>query len=368
MNNFGLPIRYLIYISYNGNYFYGFQRQVFKKQNDLLRSVFGIFKSALTLLNPECHIQIRGSSRTDTGVHALNSSLHFDLQHPNADKIFTPTYIKYRLNQIFVRCKEHVRVNSVRIVPSTFDARKNAIYKTYVYKIAVPKYPNDQLINKKKVDRSRDNKHLYYQQRININSKEEEIYHERLSCFAIPLWAQNLIHFFPYPDFCRQKVGEAIKLFVGDHDFATFMSPCSKKSSQTHKYLLTKRTISSAEFYPLGKNINDQDTKFNFIDHFFNLSEFDYYQFTFESRGFLYHQVRKMVGALLSLGIGKISIEDIRYMLDNPDIENWNPRILMAPANGLYLADVKYDLKDLTNFTSDYPLFKYDETGTIIDS
>jgi len=50
-----------------------------------------------------------------------------------------------------------------------------------------------------------------------------------------------------------------------------------------------------------------------------------------------------MVGALISVAAGRISIEDIRYMLENPTEHSWNKRIIVVPPHGLYLTDVEYD-------------------------
>jgi tRNA U38,U39,U40 pseudouridine synthase TruA len=50
-----------------------------------------------------------------------------------------------------------------------------------------------------------------------------------------------------------------------------------------------------------------------------------------------------MVGALISVAAGRISVEDIRYMLENPSEHSWNHRIIVVPPHGLYLTDVEYD-------------------------
>lgn len=54
-------------------------------------------------------------------------------------------------------------------------------------------------------------------------------------------------------------------------------------------------------------------------------------------------QVRRMVGALISVAAGHISIEDIQYMLENPSKHSWNNRINVVPPYGLYLVGVEYD-------------------------
>jgi tRNA U38,U39,U40 pseudouridine synthase TruA len=50
-----------------------------------------------------------------------------------------------------------------------------------------------------------------------------------------------------------------------------------------------------------------------------------------------------MVGALISVAEGRTSVEDIRYMLENPSKHSWNNRIIVVPPYGLYLTDVEYD-------------------------
>jgi tRNA U38,U39,U40 pseudouridine synthase TruA len=54
-----------------------------------------------------------------------------------------------------------------------------------------------------------------------------------------------------------------------------------------------------------------------------------------------------MVGALISVAAGHISIEEIRYMLENPSKHSWNNRITVAPPCGLYLVSVEYDPLDI---------------------
>jgi tRNA U38,U39,U40 pseudouridine synthase TruA len=54
-----------------------------------------------------------------------------------------------------------------------------------------------------------------------------------------------------------------------------------------------------------------------------------------------------MVGALISVAAGHISIEDIRYMLENPSKHSWNNRINVVPPYGLYLVGVEYDPQDI---------------------
>lgn len=54
-----------------------------------------------------------------------------------------------------------------------------------------------------------------------------------------------------------------------------------------------------------------------------------------------------MVGALISVAAGHTSVEDIRYMLENPSERSWDNRIIVVPPHGLYLTDVEYDPLEL---------------------
>lgn len=58
-----------------------------------------------------------------------------------------------------------------------------------------------------------------------------------------------------------------------------------------------------------------------------------------------------MVGALIALGLGKITEKDITVMLQVPSHHNWNSRITSAPPNGLHLLNVEYDLDELRRCT-----------------
>lgn len=58
-----------------------------------------------------------------------------------------------------------------------------------------------------------------------------------------------------------------------------------------------------------------------------------------------------MVGALITLGLGRITEKDITVMLQVPSHYNWNPRIVPAPPNGLHLLYPEYDPEELRRCT-----------------
>ena len=103
---------------------------------------------------------------------------------------------------------------------------------------------------------------------------------------------------------------EAIKVFEGDHDFTTFRAASCEATSPI-------RTID----------------KTNIIQHQEQIV------ITFESRSFLQHQVRSMVGALKLVGEGKWSVENLKLALEAKDRTKC---AALAPPCGLYLVKVRY--------------------------
>jgi len=107
-----------------------------------------------------------------------------------------------------------------------------------------------------------------------------------------------------------EAMQSAIKVFEGEHDFTTFRAASCEAASPV-------RTIS----------------KTNIVKHY------DEIIITFESRSFLQHQVRSMVGALKLVGEGKWSKYDLQLALEAKDRTKCGA---LAPASGLYLAKVEY--------------------------
>ncbi len=58
-----------------------------------------------------------------------------------------------------------------------------------------------------------------------------------------------------------------------------------------------------------------------------------------EARSFLHRQVRSMVGTLVEVGLGKMTVEDVAAALAAADRTRCGP---VAPPDGLYLVRVDY--------------------------
>lgn len=118
--------------------------------------------------------------------------------------------------------------------------------------------------------------------------------------------------YYPYP-LDINKMQEAIKDLVGTHDFTGFTAAGTSVENKV-------RTITEATLV--------QDDKTGFL------------VFTFSGNGFLYKQVRNMVGTLLKIGNGRMPVEQIKVILDSKNRQLAGP----TPAgNGLYLKEIRYE-------------------------
>lgn len=110
-------MKYMMVISYDGSKFHGFQRQ----KN--VRNVQGYLEKNISELLNE-NIVVKGSGRTDRGVHAKYQVVHFET---NIDI----SNLKSSLNKVLIDLK----VKKVKLVSDFFHARHSVKNKTYLYKI-----------------------------------------------------------------------------------------------------------------------------------------------------------------------------------------------------------------------------------------
>jgi tRNA pseudouridine38-40 synthase len=125
--------RYFLEVSYKGTAYSGFQSQHNANtiQAEVEKGVEIILKDKLTMT---------GSSRTDTGVHALQNYFHFDTILPLEQTldIQTVTQIIYKLNAIL---PADIVVKNIRLVPPESHCRFDALSREYNYYIYRQKDP-----------------------------------------------------------------------------------------------------------------------------------------------------------------------------------------------------------------------------------
>ena len=112
----------------------------------------------------------------------------------------------------------------------------------------------------------------------------------------------------------------AAQALIGKHDFSSFRtSKCQAKSPV--------RTLSSIDIRTLSPSLTAP------------LEPTQVLHITVRARSFLHHMVRNIVGTLVEVGIGRIPAFRVKEILAARD-RQVAPG--MAPAHGLYLAEVGY--------------------------
>ena len=243
-------MRFLIKFSYDGSSYSGFQRQ------KGLETIQEKLEDALTKVNNNKPTIITATGRTDKGVHALCQYGHADI-----DVNVNEKKLKRALNS---NLPEDIHVIETKIVDESFHARYGVKSKEYRYYINTGEY---NPIEKKYC--------FQYNHELNID-----------------------------------KMNEAIKHFIGTHDFRAFVTENKEKNNCI-------RTITKA-------SIKEEKEKI---------------VITFIGDGFLRYQVRNMVGILIRVGEEKISPEIVEKIIESKDRTKSGKT---APAEGLYLVNVEY--------------------------
>ena len=117
--------RYFLEVSYKGTNYSGFQTQ--KNANSIQEEV----EKAFLILQKE-KVLLTGSSRTDTGVHALQNFFHFDF-----DGLIHPQFV-YKINAIL---PADIVVKNILPVSPDAHCRFDAISREYKYFIYREKNP-----------------------------------------------------------------------------------------------------------------------------------------------------------------------------------------------------------------------------------
>ena len=160
-------------IAYDGAFFRGFQQQKDTKNTVTTAIQDALF--SIGILSP-----IRGSGRTDRGVHASNQVIDFELP------LFWQDLVK--LKEVLNKKLKYIHIKHISKVDNNFHARfsaKKRVYR-YIFKTTTP-----------------------------------SIFEARYISY--------------YKPFDKSKLQESLELFVGEHDFSNFI----KTGSITHTNIRT---------------------------------------------------------------------------------------------------------------------------------
>ena len=239
--------RYFLEITYNGKGYAGFQVQknAVTIQSETERALKVFFRQP---------IHLTGSSRTDTGVHALQNYFHFDFEGE------IDSAIVYNLNAILPPA-----IAIRRIIPMQpgAHARFHAISREYRYYLYQTKNP---------------------------------FLHDRA-------------YYFPY-GLDLQAMHESAALIAGCHDFTSF----SKRSTQAKNFLCS---LNQSEWVKEG----------------------DCLVYRVRGNRFLRGMVRGLVGTMLQVGLGRISVSELKEIIENKDCTGAD---FSVPGHGLFLVAVNF--------------------------
>ena len=237
-------------IEYDGKDFNGWQKQPTKL------NIQGEIERAIQDITGE-EVELIASGRTDAGVHALGQVANFKINSNIPVEKF-PIALNTKL-------KRSIRILEAEEVEERFHSRYNCKKKTYRYII-------------------------------NNSENGTAIYRNLEYNFSQKLYLE--------------KMQEAVKFFLGEHDFKGFKaSGTSSKSSV--------RTVYDAQVYKKDDRVIIELT----------------------GNGFLYNMVRIISGTLVDVGTGKILPEQIPGIIESKDRTRAGKTL---PPQGLYLVKVEY--------------------------
>ena len=183
-----MKIRLLL--SYQGTDFYGWQRQKKARtvQGEIEKALFRLFQKSLSVL---------GSGRTDTGVHALGQTAHFEI----SSSAWKSLDIVTALNHL---TPPDISLLAAWKAPKEFHARFSAQKKTYSFFISTTSSP--------------------------------------------PALGRHFVHWHPADrELSLEKLQKMAQIFVGTKDFKSFQSSGSS-TDQTIKTIYSAQWMNPAPF------------------------------------------------------------------------------------------------------------------------
>ncbi len=276
------PIRVAALVAYNGTAYNGFQLQVG------VPTVQGALESALARCvgirleaGGNAPYRVVGSGRTDTGVHARGQVILAELPWRHDLRALMRAWNAHLPADIVIR----------RLAEASpdFHPRFSALRRTYRYTVFTTASPQGDATNAERPPRS-------------------------------PLTDATAFHLPRTLDLTAMNLAAA--LLVGEHDFATFGRPPQGVN--------TVRTVFQAEWQEVSTNLPELGTQTDTQRCLV---------FTICANAFLQRMVRNLVGALLEVGLGQRTPEDVAVALAAKERKRSAPPAL---PNGLILEVVEY--------------------------
>ena len=242
--------KYKIILEYDGTNYRGWQKQKNAKTiQETLTAAASRFLDA--------PVDIQGAGRTDAGVHALGQAAHIE-----TSRDIDPEALRAGINTIL---PETVNILSAENALPRFHARHHAVSRSYLY-----------LISKRRT-----------------------------------AFGRKYAWWIPEP-LDRSAMEQALGMFRGFHDFASFADKRMEKGSST--------TVS--------------------VEGLWLLEFDDVIALRIAGSHFLWKMVRRITGVTVEAGRGRLAPGDIERMLLTYSEE---PKQFTAPPHGLFLEKVLYE-------------------------
>jgi tRNA pseudouridine38-40 synthase len=268
-----------ITIAYDGTHFHGWQIQPGRA------TIQGaLVEVAERLVGSRTVVQ--GSGRTDAGVHALGQVANF-----RADTRLDPAEFQRAFNALL---PPTIRVLEAEEVEPRFHARWDALAKTYQYRI--------------------------FRGRV-----------------LSPFDRSYALH-YPFP-LDEEAMAAAARLFEGEHDFSSFAA--SPGRDARGKEVNPMREIFRSEVLrrpcpTFGPPTVATENRVAQLPPGERNEELVY---IVRGKSFLRNMVRKLVGTLLEVGRGRLTLDDVRELYEIRDRSRSGPTV---PPQGLALVSVEY--------------------------
>ncbi len=274
------PVRWRLTLAYHGSGFHGFAAQ------DGQRTVAGALAEALgrVLRTP---VALTCAGRTDSGVHALDQVVHFDVP-PDRSAALDPVALVRSCNS---QLGPAIVVRDAAIAPPGFDARHSATSRRYRYLV--------------------------------VNAP-----------VADPLLAGLAWHVADPLDL--RAMAAAADALLGEHDFRAF---CRRVPGTSPDDPIPRRVLDTGWTVlhgpdPLARSSEPVGTSAGLAPVTGSLLAFE-----IEANAFCHQMVRSVVGTLVEVGRGHKRPADILWILRSADRQQAGQP---APPHGLTLTAVRY--------------------------
>jgi tRNA pseudouridine38-40 synthase len=247
-------------IEYDGTNYRGWQRQ--KKGKSIQATIEEVLSKIL-----KSDIKIRGSGRTDAGVHALGQVATF-----NFDLKFSLDILKKAIN---ANLPPDIRVVDLEEVDESFHPQYDVKKKSYIYYLCID---------------------------------------EDCSCFL-----KRYVWHYPIK-LDLSIMNQAKEILIGTMNFQSFSGSTDVKNKIRTVYQINLEFLNKLSFM-------DMELKGSFI------------KFRIEADGFLKYMARNIVGFLIEIGRGALTIDTVKETIKKG--ERPTP-LRTAPPQGLFLERIVY--------------------------